>query len=221
MALSPALKKKIAEAKATGGGNNINDGRYVFEIHRLLVDAKFKGTMFIAEFGVVESEPVIAGTEPNKPGTTCSNVMNMDSNVSAGGNIKVLVMAIENYDEATADEPALGPPDPTGTRHPIVEGGIVVKRWMADLDRLTDASQPARGMLLGDETYRKTIQTGNNAGKPFTGHKWVHIPDQSAAQIATRRKLIDAGTIGAPVEEEAETPPAAGAAGAAAGGAPA
>jgi len=183
MALSVALLEKIKNAKTTSGGNNIFDGQYVFEVHRLLLDGKFKGTMFIAELGVLESEAVLPDVKPNMPGTTCSVAVNLDTNVSAPGNMKAVVLALLNKVEAELSGDA----------------------FLKEVERLTGPDQPARGMLIADETYRKTIQSGPNAGKPFTGHRWVHV-DQTPAEVAERRKMIDAGTSMPKVEAPAAAP---------------
>mgnify|MGYP001590684624 CR=1 FL=1 len=182
MGLSPALLKKLKEAKATAGGNNITDGSYIFEVAELILDAKRKGTMFIPRLLVVESEKILVDVEPNQVGSTCSNALNLDTNVSAPGNAKAFFMGLLNMTESEADEVV--------EKRKVDGEEVEFKRWMVKMDEYTRPSQLARGMLVGDETYRKTIQTGPNAGKPFTAHNWVYIA-QTSAEVAARRKAQD------------------------------
>lgn len=163
-----AILRKIAEAKASGGGNITKDGKYTFAVNAMMIEAKFNGTMFIVEHYVKSAEAVEPDVEPNKPGTICSIVYNLDKNVSAPGNTKAYVLALFGYkeDEVTQDE------------------------FVATLGELCGPAQPARGMLIRTETFRKPIQKGPNAGKPFTGHRWQHV-EQTEDQIATERKYLD------------------------------
>lgn len=165
--------KKIAQAKATGsGGNQIRDGRYEFTILKLLMEQKFTGMCFIAEFLVDAAQATEPGVETNPVGSTCGYVVNLDGNgkQSAPGNIKAFVLALldKKDEDVTADD-------------------------VADvLEKLVSAAQPARGMRIGDETFRKTIQKGANAGKPFTAHRWKHVPGQTDEDVAKRRAELDA-----------------------------
>jgi hypothetical protein len=166
-----ALLKKIAQSKASAGGNIIKDGNYVFEVVNLLLESKFNGSMFIAEFQVREAvasgEKDSSGVpvEPNKIGSMCSYVVNLDKNISAAGNAKALILALYGLDEAEVSE----------------------EDFLAALSAVTEKDQPARGMLIADSTFRKTIRGGPNAGKPFTAHRWQNVA-QVADDIAARRK---------------------------------
>jgi hypothetical protein len=170
-----ALMAKIAGAKASGGGNIIRDGNYTFEILNISLENKFKGATFVVDFKVIESEATDAyddkgqPVKPNAVGSTCGYVVNLDKNVSAAGNAKRLILALvgKAEDEVTPEE------------------------FVEALDYLTTKAQPARGMRIKDRTFRKTIQSGPNAGKPFTGHAWEHVA-LSAEQIATNRAALDA-----------------------------
>jgi hypothetical protein len=167
-----AIFQKIASAKASGGGNLIRDGRYEFTILKLLLEDKFNGTCFIAEMLVESAGEVEQGVEPNRVGSTCSYVVNFDGEgkLSAPGNVKLFVLALLNKgeDELDADQ-------------------------IADItEKLVAPSQPARGMRIADETYRKTIRSGKNAGKPFTAHRWKHVDGQTDESINERRKQLDA-----------------------------
>lgn len=170
MGISPALAKKIAEARASAGGNNIKDGQYVMVVKKLLVDQKFKGTFFVAEFDVVDSDKTHATVEPNLPGTDCSIALNLDSNVSAPGNMKQFFLGLFNKDEATVDS----------------------KELVELISKNTGDDQPARGMLVECATYRKVTKTGVNAGKEGVYPKWSPASEgNSPAEIAARRKSLD------------------------------
>jgi hypothetical protein len=165
-----AIFQKIANSRASMGGNRITDGKYLFLIKKMLIEAKFDGTMFIVEFKVLAAEGILPDVQPNKVGTTASYVVNLDKNISAGGNAKAFVLGLLGYKE---DEVA--PAD--------------VEATLADL---TDTAQPARGMLIADETYRKPIRSGPNAGKPFTAHRWTYVGQNAPEEVAKRRAELDA-----------------------------
>jgi len=174
------LLARIAKAQASIGGNIIRDGIYKFVITKMVHEQKFNGNMFIVEFKVLESQsyPDIVDEKTGKPvtanavGTTCSYVLNLDKNIAALGNAKSFVMAL------------VGETD---------EGSIDEEDFQQTLEALLSKDQPARGMAIGDETFRKPIQKGPNAGKPFTGHRWKHI-EESEDQIAARRSELDKAT---------------------------
>lgn len=186
---SKALLNKIARSRATKGGNNIKDGKYVFEIKKIIQEKKEDGEMFIVELGVVECEaqpgnferagkPVWPGVDgaievkPNPVGSSPSYVLNLDKNKSAGGNVKAFVLAlVDGEDFSEEDEKA-------------------VADFVATVDELIGPTQPARGMLIYDETFRKKIKGGDNAGQPFVGHNWQHV-EQTGEQIAERRAKLD------------------------------
>ncbi len=168
--ISPLLAKKIAEARATAGGNNITDGQYVMQVLKLTVDQKFKGTFFVAEFLVVDSEKTHPTIEPNRVGTDCSIALNLDSNVSAPGNMKQFFLGLLGLDEATTDSQEL----------------------VAAISKYTSDDQPARGMLIECSTFRKTTKTGPNAGREGTYPRWSAAPEgNTPAEIKARRTKLD------------------------------
>lgn len=172
MGISAALAKKIAEARATAGGNNIKDGQYVMLLKKSFVDDKHKGTMFIAEFDVVDCEKTHPTIEPNQKGTDCSIALNLSTNVSAPGNMKQFFLGLLNLDEATVDQ----------------------KELMAKIEEYTSEKQPGRGMLIECSTYRKVTKTGPNAGKEGVYPRWYPVSAEdgnSPAEIKTRRAELD------------------------------
>ncbi len=171
MALSTSNLSKIATSSASGGGTLIRDGKYLFMLSKVIGEKKYKGETFIAEFVVMRSEAVEEGVTPNAPGTLCSYVVNLDRNESAAGNVKSLVLALLGIDEGSKE--------------------VTIEAFSATVNNLCDSTQPGRGMLLADSTFRKIIRSGPNAGKPFTGHKWEHVAN-TAESIAAHRAMLDA-----------------------------
>lgn len=179
------LLAKIAAAKCSQGGNRIKDGKYVFSITKVVSEVKRGGSMFIVEMLVDESQTIPdildAGGKPitaNAPGTTVSWVLNVDSNDSAPGNIKSFTLALFDENEADSDAEELqakakGEPSPLATA----------------LGELIGKDQPAIGMKIACETYRKLIKSGANAGKPFVGNNWRHVP-QTVEEIAANRARV-------------------------------
>lgn len=211
MPLRPELAMRIAQSKATAGNAIIRDGVYLFEILKLLIQPnRKKEDMFIAEMLVRRNEstnevdqrgmPVV----PNAVGSSCSYSCNLVTNESADGNVKAFVLALVGiaeeeitYDADTFDSTPLGlPPDP---RYfvPVRRGGLMIElhrnlEIARTLDDVTQDSQPYRGAYIADVTYRgKPIKSGKNAGQPFVGHNWAHVPNQTDADINERRRLLD------------------------------
>lgn len=180
MSLPAGLLEKIARSQASGGGTVIKDGVYRLMILKMMVDKKFKGTCFIVEFEVVESKPAIEGVTPNAPGSRCSYVVNLDRNVSAAGNCKAIILALLGVDESKL----------THEGKPATDEQKVAQ-IMECVAWCVGEQNPTRGMLIDDTTFRKEIQSGANAGKPFTGHIWARV-EQTPAEIASRRQAIDA-----------------------------
>lgn len=159
---------KMANASATQGGEVIRDGIYLFLVRDYLVRKLNDGTFFIVELKVLKSAPKEPGVMPNPPGTTCSLVMNLSTNKSALGNMKNFTLSLLGY-----------------------AGQDVNPADLAAVAQKLTVERLARGMLIGDETFRKPIKSGANAGKPFTGHRWAHV-QQSPQEIQARRAELDA-----------------------------
>lgn len=184
MAMSPALAKKIAEAKMSSGGINIRDGAYVFIVKRVMCESKFKGTFFIVEFEVHEATKILVvdkdgrtlDVEPNKVGTSCSVAFGVEQPGKAGqaaqSNTKQFVCGIYGLDDKTTSE----------------------EKFAELASKITQDDQPARGMMVIAETYRKITQSGPNAGKEGTYPRFFPVgePDNSPEQIAERRARLDA-----------------------------
>jgi hypothetical protein len=170
------LLERIARAKASKGGNIIRDGRYTLGILKMVIERLYSGNMFITEFLVLSADNMPGVLDDkglpmtaNAVGTTCSYVLNLDKNESANGNVKSLVMAL------------LGETN---------EDNVNEQDFVETLTKLLDTDQPARGMIIKAETFRKTIKKGANAGKPFTALRWEYV-EESEAQIAARRAEFD------------------------------
>ncbi|MEO9194311.1 MAG: hypothetical protein ABI445_11660 [Polyangia bacterium] len=174
MGIPAALAKRIAEAKTTGGGNNIKDGNYGLLIKKLSCEGKFKGTCFIAEFDVVDSEKTHATIEPNTVGSDCSFVLNLDKNPeTALGNLKGFYCGLLGVEESAISQSELA--------DKIVE-------YCSDDNK-------ARGMLICASTYRKVTQKGPNAGKEGVYPRFSPVDaanGNAPADIAKRRAELDA-----------------------------
>lgn len=175
--MSSALSK-IEKATATGGGNNIRDGRYLYFIEKVVYNEKgHNGAAYIVEFRVVESESngdvdeKGVPTIPNPVGSSCSMVCLLDKHESAGGNAKACVLGALTplgYVESQITEPLL-------------------------LD-LASPQNPLRGIAIRNETRRgwnKGRTTAANAGKPLTLNSWKPVA-QTAENIMTQRAWLDA-----------------------------
>lgn len=173
---------KIAAAAASGGGTYINDGRYRLMIERMFrKDSDFAGggTSFITEFRVLESnpDPNNPDVKPNPVGSTCSVVAVVTKHASAFGNIKALLLG------------ALGA---FGYTEEQITGEVIAEAFTTD---------QLRGVMVEDNTYRKNIKGGANAGKPITLHKWTSI-EQTMDQVDQQKKDLDAGKYS--VKQKAE-----------------
>ena len=162
--LSQTLLQKIADARTTAGGDWIRDGRYTLQVKRILLEDKYKGTSFICELVVVAAAAINPAVAPNAVGTCSSFVYNIEKNESAAGNAKTFLLAL------------LGLPLDTKAED-----------FIQQMVRVTGPDQPARGMLIRGETYRKPIQRGPNAGKDYVGVNWDHVKQTPEAVAAARR----------------------------------
>ncbi len=171
--LTAALAQKVATSRASGGGNVIKDGRYVFLIKKAFVDQKFKGTTFIAELDVIVAEKTHDTIEPNKEGSSASYVLNLDQNVSAPGNLKQMILALIGKEESE----------------------LTPDQFATELNRVIGTAQAGRGMYIAAETYRKTTQKGANAGKEGVYPRWSTVSateGNADTDITTRRAKLDA-----------------------------
>lgn len=200
MAISAALAMKIAGSSVSGGGNYFKDGRYRLAVTNLLCEKKFKGTMFISEFRVLESAVEMEGVVPNPVGSSVSTSVNLDTNVSGFGNVKDFILALLNEKEQK-DEPARG--------KQMQEVAQALAYLTSDLDQNQWNSwsqgsegkylfpngappwpgiQPARGRIIDTSTYRKPIKS--RPGETITLHHWKHVA-QSQDEIAKMRAWLD------------------------------
>ncbi len=180
MAISPALAKKIAEAKTSGArGDRITDGEYVHIVDALICDQMFSGTNFIPELIVLEPEKIRDDVEPNKKGSTVSCAWPVDGSGPAGeaakGNIKQFICALFDIPESDQEK---------FIEHLLKYSG----------PKGSPESTRARGMVIHTKTRRSTIKTGKNAGKEGCFPHFTHLSKEqgnSEAEIAERRKEIE------------------------------
>lgn len=172
MGISPALAKKIADAKTSVSGNRIKDGEYELLVRKIICESKYKGTMFIVEFDVVDSAPTHEKIAPNAPGTECSVAFSLDAPGPGGdaakSNAKQFLLGLLGLEDGEAD-------------------------FMEKLVEYCDDDQPGRGMLVNCATYRKTINSGKNAGTEGCYPRFAQATEgNSDKEIAARRKKLDA-----------------------------
>ena len=151
------VRDRIAKARATTGGNNIQHGEYVLMLMKSSYEKMNSGWCHINEFVVVESKKVsvmegdkVKDVEPNAVGSTCSSVINYDGKgkQSADGNSKAIVLGLFGFKE----------------------GEIADAKVSETLGDLTHDSQPAKGMLIGVSTYPKEVRS--RPGNYITGLNW-------------------------------------------------
>lgn len=168
--------KKIADASATGGGNNIRDGLYTFLVEKCSIQEGHTGTCLIVELRVMESQASGSLDEngrpiaPNPVGSTCSMVCNVTKHESAYGNVKSFVQA------------ALGG---LGYQAAQITNDVIQQVFEGDPEAL-------RGVKVIDETYRginKGRSNPANAGKPLTLNKWKAVSQTEEDQAAGREFL--------------------------------
>lgn len=184
------LFKKIAAATATGGGNNIRDGRYKFLIEKCHIQEGHTGTCLIAEFRVMEAAASGALDEQGKPvipnpvGSTCSMVCNVTKHESAYGNVKAFVQGALGGLGYTPDK---------------IDDQVLAEVF-------SDAN-PLRGVAVIDETYRgvnKGRANAANAGKPLTLNKWKSIA-QTQEEVQAQAQYLDENVATAEVVQSTTT----------------
>lgn len=174
-----ALFAKIASSNASLKEDLFRDGKGVVLIRELLCRQFFKGNTFVARTKIVSSQskgdkdPKTGGpVEPNGPGSCVGWPQLIDQHASAAGNVKAFTLALTGF--ASAD--------------------VAPEDFAKGFGELVDKNQPARGMLIGYETYQQATKSGPNAGRVNTYVRWIHVPPSagnSAADIAARRAELD------------------------------
>lgn len=180
----------IAGANASGGGTWIRDGRYKFMVEKVHLNEGHSGPCFIAELRVMEADPTGEVDEqgkpvvPNKAGSSCSLVCNLKKHESAAGNAKAFAIGVLGGLGYTPEQ--------------ITEQVLTA---------ICGPNNPLRGAVVSDQTYRKPIRTGANAGKPITLHKW-ESQTQTQESIKAGRAYLD-GTAAVADAQPMQAPAAA------------
>lgn len=170
--------KKIAESKAAGAGRPFDPGKYKLTLQKLFIHEGFKGSTFIAELLVRESQSTgevnRAGKVeiPLKEGVTGSFAVNLDNPNAKGSqysNVKRFTLALLGEDE----------------------DAVTNEKFIELLEELAgeagEKSQPLRGAHIELETFKKPKQS--NANEDFTHHRWTHVPMTEAELKASRASL--------------------------------
>src|SRR3990167_1479710 len=100
--------KAIAGSKTiSGGGSFFEDGRYLLEVKKLVLQKGYKGESFVAEFVVKESHQKEDGVHPAPVGAERSCVFMLSGGSGAKGasemakhNVKSLALALAKTTEA-------------------------------------------------------------------------------------------------------------------------
>lgn len=201
MGLFDRYMDKVAQASATGGGNPIKDGKYLFMIEKIIPKTNHKDEfIYIAELRVLEAQssgelevlsngkpdPNGRPVQPNAVGTTASFVCNFKHD-SAAGNVKSFVLG------------ALG-----GL------GYIEDQITREVLAQTYDDKQPLTGIKVRCSTYR-SVNRGRsnpaNAGNILVLNRWESVP-QTKAEVAKQRAQLTTGAV--VVEEPAVAAPTIG-----------
>lgn len=177
------IAKKMAQSKAAGGGNYLKDGRGVLIVKALKHEDMYKGETFVAELLVEASEEIPGAGPCNAPGTTVSFVQQFEEYPdTAFANTKAFVYALTGEDDASVEQSAAA----------RVARKEKPRDWTADdeyaalYEMLCSPEQPARGMRIRYETYRKTTK---KSGKELVLPRWSRI-DQTDEQIAEARAQL-------------------------------
>jgi hypothetical protein len=176
-----ALFDLIGSAKSTAGGNYIRDGKGRLIVDRIALENKTGGAFFIAEFVVESSEKVpvtslLTNTkleiEPNGPGTSCSVVtpINNPKIKSGPGNAKAFVLSLLGY----------------------TEDQVSTEQFREVMGQIIGKEQPARGMAVDYETYRKL--TRGEPVRELVLTRWTSVDNKGANSpeaIAKRRAELE------------------------------
>jgi hypothetical protein len=218
---------RIASARVFQKGNRIVDGKYIFAVsaHRAMpkgdgAGEAYNGNTFVAEFIVVQSEPVagmyaVGGepcwptdpgaklVEPNAVGSTCSFVCVLadgKNGDSAAGNLKQYMCALGGITPAYFDGEIIK----WKARMMAPGAAPEPNPFSAMCDAVCTPEQPMRGALVACDTRWSKTKTGNNIGKRGCFPNFMHIPMRSEneeecarlfAERLARRAAIESGLL--------------------------
>jgi predicted DNA-binding ribbon-helix-helix protein len=175
------VAEKMVKAKASGGGNYIEPGKYTLIVREMIYDDHgFQGDNFIVEFFVEQSESYPGETWPdgkprlaNPPGSTCSIAIKFNSETEnvAFPNLKRFWMGLNDIAE-----------------NDITDGAAV----LSEISDATGKDQPMRGARVRCETYKKTSK---KSGKLLHLPKWIPVKQTPEQILKTRQWLETAATV--------------------------
>ena len=170
---------KIAAARASLKSDNFRDGKGIVVVSELIHGNFNEGNTFVARTKIVSSESkgdldpkTKTPVAPNAAGSLVGWPQKLDKHKSAAGNVKAFVLSLLGFKENEVSSEQFG----------------------QALTELLSKAQPARGMLIGYETYQQPTRSGPNAGNVNTYVRWIHVPPaagNSADQIAARKAELD------------------------------
>ena len=180
---------KLADARASQGGNYVKDGSYVLCVTNAKFEEGFEGAVWVTEFKVLESRAMPdvyeAGGEPCAPGTANAVLVKP---IPVGGEFSfVRPMKIQNSaGDVKSFMLAL-----TGTKSEDYNRDEFIKAC----DVVSGPEQKARGFVIRSTTFRKANQGRTNTanrGKLLVLQKWDSLPNVPA-EFQARREAIEKG----------------------------
>lgn len=178
-----ALFDKIANTKANQKGDNFRDGKGLLVVIGNLYENMNDGPTFVGKFQIVRSEAkgdldpaTKQPVQPNQPGTQVGWPQKIQKFPSAASNVKAYILELVGAKEAEVD----------------ATPGVFQNTMQSLVDK---DKQPARGMLVGYETYQQATRSGVRAGQINTYVRFKHVPGQNLTTVKQIRDALDAGKI--------------------------
>jgi hypothetical protein len=166
------------DTTATGGGNQLNHGKYVVFLDKVIAKAGNEGPVFIPEFYVSQAEDVSVNGAMQKataPGTTAGYPCKMNQK-EAASNARAFVLAVLGLPETGKDDPNLKAQINNAMR------------------RMVQPDQPLRGMAFQVTTWvyvNKGRRNAANAGKTFPRYNFTKLPNQNMTTLAANKAVMD------------------------------
>lgn len=190
------MAKKIAASRGSSGGNHLRDGRGVCIVKALKQESLYKGETFIAELMVESSESLAeardasgAPIQANAPGSSFSFIQQFEEYPeTAFGNTKSFILTLMGETEESLAVSA------AATKAEKIKAGELAAgqdhtaddEFVAAYERLIGAAQPARGMRIRYETFRKLAK---KSGISLVLPRWETVPQTVESIAATRAKM--------------------------------
>ena len=191
------IAARIGQARANGGGNYLKDGRGIGIVKALKQENLHKGETFIAELLIESSEASGEvnpdGTSvgpPNPPGSTVSMIQQFEEfPETAFNNTKTFIYALMGETDESMAAAAIETQKAmakAGKPKAEIDAWDAAEEFAAAYTRLTSAENPARGMRIRFETFRKMTKTTR---KMLTLPRWETV-QQTVEEIQSNRQKL-------------------------------